>query len=332
MNVIVSNRLESVLTGLNVEVIKALRGEFEPDELIGTFSNFFFARMILDVTALKNSNDIVTYQKLSIGLPVDKIILVIPADSDVAAGPFLSKLISLGYYNFTTNTEGVQYLVSTPNTYKDVAHLHTVEATNVSNTIITSDGHAVSTGSRIIGIKNITEHAGATTLIYMLKKELEENGFVVQAFEVNKRDFIFYNDKTMISSSKETIATDLLKAKDANFILIDINDGDENLCDEVLYLLEASIIKLNKLLLKDRAMFSKLTNKKLLLNKCVLSKSDCDNFQAEAGINFYYVMPPLNDRERSEYLTRLLGVMGILKLSSASGSGHKGGLFSSIFK
>ena len=330
MNVLVSNRLESVLSELNVEVIKALHGQFGPDELIGTFSNFFFARMILDVTALKDFDNIVTYQKLSIGLPVDKIILVIPNDSEPATGPFLSKLISLGYYNFTTNTEGIKYLVANPNNYKDVAHLHVVEAANMP-TVVNNDGQVMTVG-RIIGVKNLTEHAGATTFIYMLKKELEENGFFVQAFEINKRDFVFYNDKTMISSSKETIATDLLKAKDANVILIDINDGDENLCDEVLYLVEASIIKLNKLMLKDRAVFSNSVNKKIVLNKCVLSKDDCMGFQSEAGVKFYYIMPPLNDRERNEYVTRLLGILGLVKVTNNPSSGNKGGFFSGLFK
>ena len=324
MNVIVSNKLDGLLSSLNVEIIKALHGDFNPDELIGTFSNFFFARMILDITALKDYNDIVTYQKLSIGLPVDKIILVIPTDSEASSTPFLSKLISLGYYNFTTNAEGVQYLITRPNTYKDVANLHTV---SVSNEIQAAVGSA----GRIIGVKNITEHAGATTFIYMLKKAMEESGFYVQAFEIGKRDFVFYNDKTMISSSRETIAADLLRAKDANVILIDLNDGDENLCDDILYLIEASIIKLNKLMLKDRAVFSKLGNKKLILNKCVLSKEDCMGFQTEAGINFFYIMPPLNDREKNEYVTRLLGVMGLLK-QETSAPIQKGGIFSSIFK
>ena len=77
MNVLVVNQQEAVLSPLNIEVIKTLRGTFSSDEIISTFTNFFFARMIIDITALQNPEDIVTYQKLSIGLPIDKIILLI---------------------------------------------------------------------------------------------------------------------------------------------------------------------------------------------------------------------------------------------------------------
>ena len=52
MNVIISNQLDNITDSLNIEVIKKLSGEFEADELINTFGNFFFSRMILDVTAL----------------------------------------------------------------------------------------------------------------------------------------------------------------------------------------------------------------------------------------------------------------------------------------
>ena len=44
MNVLVVNQQENVISSLNVEVIKTLRGTFTADELIGTFTNFFFAQ------------------------------------------------------------------------------------------------------------------------------------------------------------------------------------------------------------------------------------------------------------------------------------------------
>ena len=93
MNVLVVNNQESIISSLNVEIIKTLRGVFSADELISSFTNFFFARMIIDVTALENSDDVVTYQKLSIGLPIDKIILLIPPDSSMANNFFLSIFI-----------------------------------------------------------------------------------------------------------------------------------------------------------------------------------------------------------------------------------------------
>ena len=68
MNVIVANRYQAMLQGLEIDVIKRMEGEFSVDELISTFQNFFFQRMILDITALKDYRDIKTLQKLSISL------------------------------------------------------------------------------------------------------------------------------------------------------------------------------------------------------------------------------------------------------------------------
>ena len=115
MNVLVVNKQEDVISALNIEVIKTLRGVFDADEIISTFTNFYFARMIIDVTALKDYEDVAIYQKLSIGLPIDKVILLIPSSSAAANNYFLSKLISMGYYNFTTNGDGVKYLLTNPN-------------------------------------------------------------------------------------------------------------------------------------------------------------------------------------------------------------------------
>ena len=48
-----------------LDVIKEMNGEFEVDEIIATFQNFFYQRMILDITAIKNYKDIVNLIKVS---------------------------------------------------------------------------------------------------------------------------------------------------------------------------------------------------------------------------------------------------------------------------
>lgn len=323
MNVLIVNQQENVVSTLNIEIIKTLRGQFSADEIISTFTNFFFARMILDVTALKDGEDVITYQKLSIGLPIDKIILLIPPTSSVANSYFLSKLISMGYYNFTTNGDGIMYLLQTPNTYKEVAHLHKVDAMPIpqpqqsqqtsSNDKSGNYGPSLN-GIRTLGIKNVTEGAGSSSLVYMMKKELEDKyDMSVLAMEVNKRDFTFFRDKSMISIDKNSVATELLKAKNYNYVLIDLNDYDENVCDETLYLIEPSVIKLNKLMTRDRTAFQKLKGKKCVINRSVLSTPDVKEFASEAGINIFYVLPPVNDRELSDDITQLLQKLGMVK-------------------
>ena len=77
MNVIIANKYREALSNLDVEVIKKLEGEFTVDEIINTFQNFFFQKMVLDVTALRNYKDIKTLQQLSLSLDVDKLVLLL---------------------------------------------------------------------------------------------------------------------------------------------------------------------------------------------------------------------------------------------------------------
>lgn len=322
MNVLIVNQQEDILTPLNIEIIKTLRGTFSADEIISTFTNFFFARMIIDITALQQSEDVVTYQKLSIGLPIDKIILLIPPSSQVANNYFLSKLISMGYYNFTTNGDGVVYLLNTPNTYKEVAHLHQI-GVGPQQPMMSVEPQAEQyqqyeqvpsySGIHILGIKNITDGAGATSLVYMMKKELEDNhNSSVFSIEVDKRDFSFFREKNMLSSDKNSLATDLMGAKNYNFVLVDLNEYEDSVCDDTIYLIEPSVIKLNKLMLRDRNIFSKLRDKKIIINKSTLSEADVKEFSSEAGVDIFYVLPPLNDRERPREINDLLKLLGMV--------------------
>ena len=54
MNVIISNLNSNKFVNLDIDVIKSITGEFTVDEIVQSFSNFFFNRMILDVTAIKD--------------------------------------------------------------------------------------------------------------------------------------------------------------------------------------------------------------------------------------------------------------------------------------
>ena len=76
MNVIIANKYRDALSNLDIEVIKKLEGEYTVDEIINTFQNFFFQKMILDVTALKDYKEIKTLQQLSLSLDMDKLILL----------------------------------------------------------------------------------------------------------------------------------------------------------------------------------------------------------------------------------------------------------------
>ena len=127
MYVIISNKYRAMLASLDIEVMKAMNGEFEVDEIINTFSNFYYQMMILDITAIKNYKDIRNIQKLSVALDMNKVIFVLDDDPESSSNTYLSKLISMGIYNFTRNKDGINYLLQHPNTYRDVAHIHQLD-------------------------------------------------------------------------------------------------------------------------------------------------------------------------------------------------------------
>ncbi len=348
MNVLITNEQEAILSELNIEIIKTLRGDYEAEEIINMFANFFFARMILDITAIRNYDDISNLQKISIALPVDKIILFVPGNTKYSENAYLSKLISMGYYNFTTNVEGVNYLLETPNTYKDVAHLHQLETTVIHVPGPTSPGAMPSPKMepvagetkpepqvptiRVIGFKNVTDGAGATTLIFTIKKELEKyHNMKVKAIEISKRDFIYFHDKSLVSINKNDYNRELSLSGEADLILVDMNDMNEEMFEEVVYLIEPSIIKINKLVRRDQKCFEKLKDKKIVLNKSMISNDEIKEFSNEANISVFAAIRPFNDRNEEEVLNSFLNRMEIIKTvnndRNSAKTESRGGLF-----
>ncbi len=303
MNVIVANRYQSLLQGLNIDIIKQMVGEFEVDDIISTFQNFFYQRMILDITAIKNYKDVKTLQKLSISLDMDKVILLLDDSPESTSPDYISKLVSMGIYNFTKNAEGIMYLYNNPNSYRDVAQYQQLDVVTPivqgqAGASVNQTGLMQPEHGRIIGVKNVTDDSGATTLIYMMKKQLEKNYSVV-AIEVDKRDFMFFREKGLVSTNTQGIGNEVSKYSNKDVILIDINRSAsaESLCTEVFYLIEPSIIKLNKLMMTDGKVLQKLKGKKVILNQSLLSSKDVLDFEYESKIKIFYNMPPLNERE-----------------------------------
>lgn len=322
MNVLVSNLNRDVFSSLDVDIIKSITGEFTADEIVQSFSSFFFNRMFLDITAVKDYNNINNIQKLSIGLDMSKVIIFLGDDPIVHSNVYISRLISMGIYNFATNEKELKYLFDNPNQYKDVAHLQTVDESTiqVQEEIINSD-------TRVIGIKNFTSHAGATSLIYMLKNQLSKNYYVV-CLEINKRDFLFYRDKDMISIDESKFKDTLVNYKNANIILVDLNDLDDvmasSLCNEVIYLVDPSVLHINKTFMLNNRAFDKLREFKVVLNRCLFSDKDASRFASEAGVKLFYKLPPLNDRvDNSNVLYPFLEKLGLYQKSEPRTSGDR---------
>lgn len=344
MNVIISNKNSDILNNLSVEVIKRLDGEHSVEEIVDTFQNMFFNKMIIDITAISDYSDLSVLQKLSSSFDMNKVILLL--DSSVSKPDFISKIISLGIYNFTTNLEGIMYLYNNPNSYSDVSQYHHIDSmivdekpevkpnifeftpedndqsddsgdddsngrTKFVNVKEDVKEETVKGGRKIIGIKSVTPGAGATTLTYLMKKHLEKR-YKVLAIEVEKRDFIYFNDNELISSANGVIGDLLTTNKDKNILLVDLNGSQaaENFCDEVLYLVEPSIIKINRLLSIKPKILNELKGKRIILCPSMLTSKDVKDFEYESGLDVFYNMKPIDDHGDSADIKELLVKLG----------------------
>ncbi len=341
MNVIVSNKYTAMLSNLStrIDLIKTIDGEFQVEDLIAQFQNFFFNKMILDITAIIGYQDITQIQKLSFGLDMSKVILLLDDSPVVNSQQYCSELVSMGIYNFTRNIDDIVYLVNNPNSYKDVAQYHMLgnDMGNMQqqNNFVNQNqpqGQGqffnpnmmqqapmqqmpLMMGTRVIGIKNLTEHAGATTLIYMLRKQLSEF-YSVLALELDKDDFKFFGDSEMRSiSSNELQSYTNNPAAGYNVILVDVNNSPEEMnCSEMIYLVEPSTIKLNKMIASDNTILNKMKSVKVVLNKSLLDPNDVRDFENEAQCSVFFNIKPLDEKkEKHTVLDEFLYMLGFDK-------------------
>ncbi len=337
MNVLVMNEQQSQLQLSEIDIIKSVTGQFEASEIVSMFKDFFFNKLILDVTALKGYDMPLTYKTVVDGLNPDKVIFYFKEGSDLCTSGFLSRLINYGIYNFTTNLEGVKYLVKNTNTLKDVENILSlvennnsqlnVEKNNSNSEVVNNVVYEPINNKKrmIIGFENITTNAGATSLIYMLKKELSITyKDRVVAIEIDKYDFLSFKDESMISTTSEDIKDTLAKYNDKDIILIDLNSCKVNdICKTIYYLIEPSTIKINTLMRKNKNIISSLKNKKVVLNKSLLTEKEVSEFEYESGLKILYNMPPLNDRKRNAVIADFLKKINLVSDKNATESSGK---------
>ena len=164
----------------------------------------------------------------------------------------------------------------------------------------------------IIGFKNVTLHAGSTSLIYMLHRvataTLKKN---VLSIEIDKKDFKIYRDNKMISVENKDVLN-IINDSNEELILVDLNNfEDTSFCTDVIYLVEPSTIKLNKLMIEDKDVFKKLKNDKVVINQSLLSNSDIRTLSSEAGMEFFDIIEPLNDRILNDSISKFLSLLNI---------------------
>ena len=210
---------------------------------------------------------------------------------DNVSDEYLKSIIEIGIYNIAYTVEHIVELYSNPNNYEDAIIL-----VNKS-----------SKTTKIIGFKNITKHAGATTLIYILKKHLDKFRKVL-GIEIDKLDFNFFYNKEMISIQDNAVDMTLEKYGNMDIILIDLNNSKNAVkyCNEIIYLVEPTMIRINESMMVDPTIFNSLKDKKVILNKCPLTGDEVSEFQSESHIKAYYILPMLNERQTSGIINNLI--------------------------
>ena len=346
INIIIKNQNSKVIDSVNINSIKTLTGEFTRETIELELGNLLYSKAVIDITAIKNFFDIKEVLRFISFFGPNKTVLLLNNSELVNSSSYLSLLVQNGYYNFTRNAAGINYLLSNPNTLNDVTKyinsLNQSESIEINKTGPNTFGNqayqsnaysnddynpgyvkeeeSIKTKARIIGIQNITEHAGATTLMYMMLKQLRIN-YKVKAFEMFKQDSIYLKDSDIsFCTSVEDLNYKINTLKDTEIILIDLNGlSEKKLCHDILYLVNPGTISLNKALKKDINIREKITDGKIILNQSAIKDEELSNFEYETKFKVYYNMPVINDRaERLLVVDKLLLKLGFGKQGSTS--------------
>lgn len=289
MNIVIENLNANIIDSLNISAIKNLKGVYDINTLFNEISPLEYQKVILDITSVQNYTTIQVLKSLISFVNPDNLIIVLSKENvDVT---YLKEIIDIGIYNFAYTKEHIKELYQSPNRYEDALVL-------VNGAV---------NRRKIIGIKNITKHAGATTLVYILKKHLEKRCKVI-GIELNKLDFNFFYDKGLLSTQENSLELIINQNTNQDVILIDINNSEKaiNYCDEVLYLVEPTTIRINQQLLVDPTIFNKLKDEKVILNMCSLDNADVKEFASESHLKIYYCLPLINERKINDSINGLI--------------------------
>lgn len=317
MNVVTANENKSIIDRLDIDIIKRIDGQFELRELLSKFVNLYFNKMIVDITSIENYKELETIKQLSTAVDPNRVILLLNDDPVVNSTFYMSNLIECGFYNFTRNFEGIKFLYNTPNSYDNVKHLLLAEGESAKQAQIYQQEHQVvykdAAARKVIGFINLTYHAGASSLVNLCVRQMNNAGYSAVGLEMFKQDLMFYHDSNLSSCfSKLELENKLKVYSDVSAIFIDLNDFGEasKYCDLIFYVIEPSYIGMTKLLKRDRNALESHKDDLILLNKSFVNDQEIPDFEYETKLKVFENLPPLNDRDQNlgpinDFLTKL---------------------------
>lgn len=306
MNVVTANENKGIIDRLDIDIIKRIDGQFELKELLSKFVNLYFNKMIIDITSIMDYQNLDVIKELSTSVDPSRVIILLNNDPVVNSQFYMANLIACGFYNFTRNFEGIKFLYNTPNTYENVKHLVMSEEETIKKRDEYQEEHAVvykPAGAReVIGFVNLTSHAGATSLINMMVRQMNSHGFEAIGIEMFRQDMLYYHDSNLSTCfNKNDLESKLKLYDDVKAVFIDLNEFGEadKFCDRIIYIIEPSYIMLTKLLKKNRNALEENKNNIILLNKSFVNDQEIPDFEYETKLKVFYNLPPLNDRNNN---------------------------------
>ena len=318
MNLVIVNENTIVVNALTIDIIKVLNGVYDVNSVEKELVNFYFNKVIIDITAIKNyfsSFDLFEFLNY---FGKDKVILLLNDSPYCNSKEFLTKLINNGYYNFTSNSQGVSFLVNRSNTYEDVKkYIQTTTFTSELNSSIGSTNIQTRTNNiKIIGIKNLSEGAGSTTLMQQMVKQLAFN-YKVKGIELNGFDAMYFRRPDIIFCNDYTEAkTKIQWLKGIDVIIIDLNEFEDKnkICTDIIYLLEPGIIRISKFIKNINKYKDKLNDMKIVLNRSALKDEEINYFEKETDLKVYYNLNNFDDKkDRLLSIDKLLIKLGFNK-------------------
>ncbi|MCR5483745.1 MAG: hypothetical protein K6E99_05025 [Bacilli bacterium] len=311
MNVIVVNENKMILDQLDVDVIKKIEGQFDVSELLSKFVNLYFDKLIIDVTSIRDYTNLQVMEKFAHDVDASRVILLLNDTPIVNSNEYLANLVKNGIYNFSRNLEGIKFLYNTPNSLSNVEYILNQPKDSVgfstgttSATYLNNDNKSPLNlqiaGKKIIGLSNMTMHAGASTLTNMMVRQLNAAGIPAIGVEINRQDLIYYrSDKLFSCMSRIELERVLKDNSDAAGVIIDLNDFPEadKYCNTIVYLVEPSFIRLTKCIRRNKNAFVERKNDKVVLNMSFVSDDEVYDFEIETGVKVFDNIPPLNDRD-----------------------------------
>lgn len=340
MNVIIYNKRKE-LSNLNIDIIKSVEGEYTVEEIIGMFTNFFFNKMILDITSIKDYTNYSNLKKLFSNIDGSKVIVVL--DDITNNKEYISDLITLGVYNFTIDYNEITELFNNPKNYNDVKSLQISKSTYDINQEIDNElgvnqekeftfkdfilPDEYDGNKKIIGVVDLTSHAGATTLVVQMIKQLNIKYSAI-GIEMNKQDFIYFNTPNIYScTNKDEVLRKIKEHQDVDAVVVDLNEYDyKEFCTDILYLIEPGVIKITKLLKKNGKIFQDIDGEKIILNRTNMDEKQVMEFESETNIKIFCVVSNFRDNiDRVISVDKLLVKLGYTKLGDNL---KKKGLFS----